>query len=124
MKKVLVTVMNPGESPADNGRTVHALKLAASLIDSGAEVTVLFQGKGVSWLPRLTARTEESHPFDKHYGPVFDAIRPHVRACNMCCKRFDVHEAVTASEVPILGDGQGHADVARFVLDDYQVISH
>ncbi|MCH9680581.1 MAG: DsrE family protein [Deltaproteobacteria bacterium] len=122
--KVIVGVLNPGESPADNGRMVHALQLAKRLVDSGAEVEVVFEGKAVTWLPRLTQRTEDSHPFDKHYGPVFDSIRHRVRACNMCCKRFDATEAVAAADIPIVGQGQDHIDIARYVLEGYQVINH
>ncbi|MEM7152657.1 MAG: DsrE family protein [Myxococcota bacterium] len=123
-QKIVVGVFNPGESAADNGRMVHALKLAKGLIDAGAEVELVFEGKAVTWLPRLTNRTEDSHPFDKHYGPVFDAVRSRVRACNMCCKRFDVYDAVRAAEIPIVGEGKDHIDIAAYVLDGYQVINH
>ena len=124
MTKVVVSILNPGEAPADNGRTVHALKLAKALRTGGADVVVLFQGKGVTWLPRFTERNDESHPFVKHYGPVFDDIRPLVKACNMCCKRFDVREQVAAADIPILGEGREHSDVASYLLDGYQVVNH
>ncbi len=124
MTKVVVAIVNPGESPADNGRTVHALKLAVGLKKAKAEVVVVFEGKGVSWLPRLLHRTGESHPFDRNYGPLFDEIRPLVRACNMCCKRFDVREKVEAAEIPIDGEGREHIDISRYVVEGYQVINH
>lgn len=124
MQRVIVGVFNPGESPADNGRMVHALMLAKGLRDRGAEVIVLFEGKAVTWLPRLIERTKDSHPFDRNYGPVFDELRDVVKACNMCCKRFDVYEAVQASGLPILGEGREHVDVARYVAEGYQVINH
>jgi sulfur relay (sulfurtransferase) complex TusBCD TusD component (DsrE family) len=124
MSKVIVGIYNPGESAADNGRTVHALKLAKSLMDGGADVTVVFEGKGVAWLPRFLDRNDDSHPFVKHYGGAFDAVRANVRACNMCCKRFDVREAVEAADVPIDGEGMDHIDIGKYVLDGYQVINH
>lgn len=124
MHKVVVGVFNPGESPADNGRMVHALKLAQGLVKRGVEVVVVFEGKAVTWLPRLVHRTEDSHPFDKNYGPVFDEIRGLVEACNMCCKRFDVHEQVQAAGIPIVGEGREHIDIARYVAEGYQVINH
>lgn len=123
-KKIVVGVFNPGQSPADNGRMVHALKLTKGLLDAGAEVELVFEGKAVTWLPRLLNRTEDSHPFDKHYGPVFDAVRSCVRACNMCSKRFDVYEAVQEAGIPISGEGQEHIDIAAYVLEGYQVINH
>jgi hypothetical protein len=124
MQKVVINILNPGEAPEHNGQMVHALFLAKELHEGGATVEVIFQGKGVSWLPRFTARNDDSHPFVKHYGEVFDAIRPLVRACNMCCKRFDATEAVQGAEIPILGEGKGHANVGSYLLDGYQVLNY
>lgn len=120
MKKIVVGILNPGETAADNGRTIHALKLAKSLKEGGAEVVVAFQGKAVTWLPRFLNRNDDSHPFVKHYGSVFDAVRDEVIACNMCCKRFDVESI----DVPIRGEGREHVDIGRYVLDGWQVINH
>ena len=122
--KVVVGINNPGSSPADNGRTIHALKLAEKLSSEGAEVVVHFHGEGVKWIDRFVRRTEDSHPFVKNYGGVFDAVRSHVHACNMCCKRFDQTEWVEAAEVPILGEGHDHTDEARWVLDGYQILNY
>lgn len=124
MQRVVVGILNPGESPADNGRTIHALKLARSLKEAGSEVVVVFEGKGVTWVPRFVDRTEDSHPFVKHYGSVFDDIRPLVKACNMCCKRFDVRDQIEGAGIPIVGEGQEHIDIAHYVLEGYQVINH
>jgi sulfur relay (sulfurtransferase) complex TusBCD TusD component (DsrE family) len=123
-QRVVVAIFNPGSAPEHNGQTIHALKLAKALAEAGAEVELLFEGKGVTWLPRFLDRSEDSHPFVKNYGAVFDAVRPLAKACNMCCKRFDVRDAVAAAEIPILGEGSDHVDVARYVLDGYQVINH
>ena len=122
--KVIVGINNPGASPADNGRTIHALKLAARLQAAGADVVVHFHGEGVKWIDRFVSRTDDSHPFVKNYGYAFDAIRGRIKACNMCCKRFDQTEAVQRAEVAILGEGQDHTDVGQWVLDGYQVINY
>ncbi len=124
MSKVVIGVFNPGESPADNGRMVHALQLAAKLDQAGADIVLMFEGQAVKWIGRFVNRTEESHPFEKNYGPVFDALRSKVRACNMCCKRFDQSEIVAGAGIPILGEGRDHVDIAQYVLDGYQVINH
>ena len=122
--KVVVGIVNPGSSPADNGRTIHALELASKLATEGAEVVVHFHGEGVKWIDRFVNRNEDSHPFVKNYGEVFDAIRKHAHACNMCCKRFDQTEAVAAAEIPILGEGKAHTDEARWILDGYQLLNY
>jgi predicted peroxiredoxin len=124
MHRVVVAVLNPGESPADNGRTIHALELAKGLIEAGAEVHLVFEGQAVTWLARFANRTEDSHPFVKHYAPVFDAVRDRVRACNMCCIRFDATEAVAGAGFTIVGEGREHIDISRYVLEGYQVINH
>ncbi len=123
MKNVVVGVFNPGEAPEHNGQTIHALKLARSLTEGGANVVLAFQGKAVTWIPRFVNRNEDSHPFVKHYGHVFDEVRGLVRACNMCCIRFDATDAVRAADVPIIGEGREHIDIARYVLEGYQVIN-
>jgi len=123
MKRVIIAILNPGAAAADNGRTIHALKLAGSLKAAGAEVKVVFEGEGVVWIPRFVNRTEESHPFVKHYGAAFDAVRDVAHACNMCTKRFDAREAIEAADVPIVGEGQEHIDLAPYVMDGWQVIN-
>lgn len=122
--RLVVAILNPGQSPADNGRTVHALDLAVRAAERGADVVVTFEGEGVRWLPRFLSRDEDSHPFVKRYGPKFDAVRERVRACNMCCIRFDVRDEVAAAGIPILGEGQDHVDVAAFALDGYTIVNH
>ncbi|MEM6994700.1 MAG: DsrE family protein [Myxococcota bacterium] len=124
MTKIVVGITNPGSSPADNGRTVHALKLAGALKAKGADVIVHFHGEGVKWIDRFVNRNDDSHPFVKNYGPAFDAVRASARACNMCCKRFDQSEAVQAASLPIDGEGRDHTDVARWVVDGYQLVNY
>jgi len=123
-KKVVVSILNPGEAAEHNGQTIHALKLASKLKAAGADVVVVFEGKGVSWLPRFLDRSDDSHPFVKHYGYVFDEVRDAVVACNMCAIRFDLRDSIAAADIPIKGEGKDHIDIAQYVLDGYQVINH
>ena len=119
----LVTILNPGKDPADNGRTISALKLAQGLAERGAPVMLFFCGEGVRWIDRFVSRTDDSHPFVRNYGPVFDGLRAHVHACNMCCRRFDQLEAVQGAGIPVHAEGREHADLAPYVLDGAQVIN-
>lgn len=122
-KKVILNILNPGATAADNGRTITALKLAENLVNAGAEVKVAFQGEGVKWIGRFHARTDESHPFVRNYGGTFDGLHAHVETCNMCCKRFDSTEAAQAAGVPIHGDGNAHWDMAGLLLADWQILN-
>jgi len=123
-KRFIVGVVNPGETPADNGRTIHALKLAGELKDGGAEVMVLFHGQGITWLPRFINRTADSHPFVRNYGYAFDQVQDEVHACNMCCKRFASREAIEALEVRIHGEGSDHMNLGALLLDGWQLINY
>jgi sulfur relay (sulfurtransferase) complex TusBCD TusD component (DsrE family) len=122
--KFIVSIINPGAAPADNGRTIHALKLAQELSEGGAQVRLLFQGEGVRWIQRFVDRDDDSHPFVKNYGPAFDAVRHLARACNMCCKRFDSLEAAKRAEVPVDGVEREHAELGSLLLDGWQLIHH
>ena len=123
-QKFVISIINPGDCPADNGRTIHALKLAKELKEGGAEVQLMFDGQGVQWIERFTQRTEDSHPFVKHYGHVFDEVRDLARACNMCCKRFDSLEAAQKAELPIDGVEREHVNLGKLALDGWQIIHH
>ena len=123
-QKFVIAVLNAGTQPADNGLTIHALKLAKELRDGGAEVMVVFEGQGVSWIDRFASRDESSDGFVKHYGYAFDAIRDVTHACNMCCKRFEAVDAVTKAGIPIEGAGEDHINLGRLALAGYRIINH
>lgn len=123
-QKFVISIINPGESAADNGRTIHALKLAKQLQDGAAEVVVMFEGQGVTWIDRFNTRTNDSHPFVKHYGSAYDAVKPLMRACNMCCKRFESTDGVVAAGIPIDGEGTEHSDLGSLALEGYQIMNY
>lgn len=123
MKKHIIIVMTDNQTPADNGRMITALKMANNLVAKGADVEVVFDGKGVNWVPGFAERNESSHKFINHYGHYFDSLRDKVRVCNMCAKRFDVHEKVSTLNFPILGEGTDHADYSDSVMEGASVMT-
>ena len=123
MNKFLITVLNPGESAADNGRMIHALTFASSCKKSDAEFELIFSGKAVEWVPKFLERNDDSNPFVKHYGYYFDEVISHIKVCNMCCKRFDVHELISQSDVPIVGVEKDHIDLSSYITGGYQFIN-
>lgn len=50
-------------------------------------------------------------------------ILGHVKACNMCCIRFNATEAVQAAGIPIVGEGKDHIDIGRYVVEGWQVVN-
>lgn len=121
--RTIVCILNPGQAPADNGRTIHAFKLAGALKKAGAEVKTVFAGEGVTWLERFENRTEDSHPFVKNYAYAYDDIRDTIVTCNMCNIRFNATEAVEAAKLPVVGEGKDHIDLAPYVLEGWQLIN-
>ena len=53
-----------------------------------------------------------------------EEIRDRVRACNMCCKRFDALEAVQAAGIPVDGVDREHVNLGSLLLDGWQLIHH
>ncbi len=123
MSKLIIVANHPRETPEHNGRMVHSIHLARDLVRAGAEVRFVHCGRGVEWLDQWVNRNDDSHPFLKNYGPVFDEVRHTVEACNMCCKRFNQSEAVLAAGIPVVGEGREHHTLAAEVLDGWQIVS-
>lgn len=121
--RTIVLILNPGKAPADNGRTIHAFKLAGALKRAGAEVKTVFSGEAVTWIDRFENRSDDSHPFVKNYAYAYDEIRDTITTCNMCNIRFDATEAVTAAGLPIAGEGKDHIDLAPDILEGWQVVT-
>ena len=122
MKKVAIVVTMPHETPENRGRMTKALHLAAGLKDKGAQVKLVFGGRGVEWVPQLAGDRAEGHPFLRAYGGLFDKVRDDVVACNFCCRRFEVRDAVAELGLPIEGEGKDHMALEDYVLDDWTVI--
>ena len=122
MKNIII-VMSDSEGPADNGRMITALKLANSLKEKGADLEIYFDGKGVTWVPKFSERNDNSHKFFTHYGHYFDKISDNIKVCNMCAKRFDVHEKISGLDFPISGEGTDHADYGQLVLDGAAIVT-
>lgn len=72
MATALVMMTDPG-NPEANGRMVHLLKAADALREAGDEVGVYLRGAGVNWATAFAVREDN---FTKHYGELFDRVKP------------------------------------------------
>lgn len=121
--KTVILILTEHQTPENRGRMAHALALASQLEEAGHPYKVVFAGKSVEWLPQLlNPNREEEHPFVRHYGHRFDAVRHNVQTCHFCNVRFKTLEAVSASEVPIHGD-PGHMDQSWMATEGWNVIT-
>lgn len=117
-----ILVLAESDNPAARGRMVHALHLARELRDAGCTVKLVLGGQGVTWAGFFTAeraKGDDAHPYARKYGHLFHDAD--VVVCNMCARRFDVHDAVCAAGFAVDGEGQEHLRLGALVAEGYQV---
>ena len=120
MNRYAIVVLAPEETPEGRGRILHAFTTARDLAASGSDVAIYFDGIGVTC---LTAFHERSNQFTRHYGELFDEIRPLIAgACDFCArKRFDAAGASVALGVDFVGGADQHHSLAPLLLEDVTV---
>lgn len=95
---------------------MHVLMNAVDLHAKGHEVKVVFEGRSVGMAPVLF---EENNPH-------FVKARENgllAGICLACAKMLNVFEAAEKVGLPMLSDMFGHAGIAPFVQEGYEVIS-
>lgn len=115
--KVAVIVFSDSETHADMARIANAMQIIREFTDAGDEARLLFDGAGVTWPPKLSAK---GHPLN----PLFEKIKSFVGgACMYCSRAFKVAEEVEKSGIMLLGDYKGHPSVRNLIQEGYQVIT-
>ena len=95
---------------------LHVLMNAVDLAGKGHEVKVIFEGRSVALAPQL----------DEEKNPLFLRAREAgliAGVCRACAKQFGVDEKAEAIGLPLISDMMGHAGMAAYADDGYQVIS-
>ena len=111
MKKVLFYAMT-----GDKLCFLHVLMNALDLSGKGNEVKVIFEGKSVALAPQLA---EEKNPlFEKARAAGLIA-----GVCKVCAGQFGVAEKVEAIGLPLISDMMGHAGMAPYMAECYEVVS-
>ena len=121
-KYAIVVMSETGEAnPGGQGRMVHAMTTARDLKAARQDVSLWFDGIGVTWLNAFNARTE---PFTQHYGPLFDEVRPLIGgSCEFCTKmRFGAGPSADRLGVRTVGGTTDHRSVASLLSDGHQVL--
>lgn len=117
MAKIAVIVLADSESHADGGRLANALTLAQEAQEQGDDVTVLFDGAGTTWIPKLE---DDSHDMAALYRAVEDSIQG---ACAFCAGAFGVTEEVEDSGIASLSEYEGHPSVRSLIDEGYEVVT-
>jgi len=116
--KVAIVILANAESLEGMGRVANALVLAKELKESGATSRVIFDGAGSQWIGVLS-NTE--HPLHGLFGAVRDRI---TGACGYCTHAFRQDAQVSAAEVSLLDEFDGHPSIAKLVREGFQIVTY
>lgn len=111
MKKILFYAMT-GEKSC----LLHVLMNAVDLHAKGHDVKVIFEGRSVI-LPALLSEEKNPHWVKAKEQGLLAGI------CLACAKMLNVFDQVEPLGLPMLNDMFGHAGMAPYVAEGYEVIS-
>ncbi len=94
---------------------LHALMNAKQLKEQGHEVKIVIEGAACSLIGELETDQNKLYLSLK-------ADQTIQGVCFACSKVLGVYEENQASGIPFLDDMNGHAGVAPFVAEDYEVM--
>ncbi len=95
---------------------LHVLMNAVDLHAKGHQVRVIFEGRSVAAIPQL-AEAKNPHYVNAKSAGLLAGI------CLACAKMLNVLEECEALGLPMLSDMFGHAAMAPYVAEGYEVIS-
>ncbi len=118
-KKVAIVLLAGNETNEGMARAVHALLYARELADSGFEVALIFDGAGTGWARELD---KPENPLHKHYVE-FKKRGIVEEVCDYCAEQFGNKKGLSEAQRKLLvGDYEGHPDIAKWVAMGYQII--
>lgn len=117
MARISVVILADSETHGDMGRVANALALVKEAKEAGDEVELVFDGAGVTWVPKLSDSEHDLHPMYQH---VRDSV---AGACEFCANAFDVKDEVKASLVPLLSEFEGHPSLRTRIEEGYHVVT-
>lgn len=95
---------------------LHVLMNALDLREKGHEVKVIFEGRSVVLAPQLADEKNPLYLKAREAGLI-------AGVCRGCALQFEVAAEVERIGLPLLGDMMGHAGMAPYVAEGYQVVS-
>lgn len=117
MPEVAIILLAAQDTPEGTGRMANALTTTLELHEAGDVVRLMFDGAGVTWVPRLTDP-------DEKYSRLFESVRPAVTgACLYCARAYGVKEAIDQAGVSFVSEFKEHPSVRGLIADGFQVIT-
>lgn len=111
-----IVILAGTDTHADRGRMVNGLQVAKEFGDEGDEVTIVFDGAGTQWIPKLEDPDDSMHA-------IYRSLQDKVVVCDFCVNAFHVDEEVEQSGVTREADFQGHPSIHGLVSDGYEIIT-
>lgn len=101
----------------DQARVYRALITAQELVESGDDVTIVFDGKGTETLAALSDSSNPMHA-------LLEGLRSRVRgACDVCAKSHRVRDQLVQAQWPLLSEHKGHASLPALQREGYTVLN-
>ncbi len=114
MKKVALFAFN-----GDPLCFVHVLLNALDMTARGMTVGVVLEGTSVKLIPELVKPEYPLHPLWKK---VVDA-KLVAGVCRACAVKLGTHDDAMAQDLPLLADMSGHAGIAGFMADGFEIVT-
>lgn len=117
MPKIAIILLAAQDTPEGTGRMANALATTLEFHEAGDAVRLVFDGAGVTWVPRLTDP-------DEKYSRLFESVRPAVTgACLYCARAYGVKGAIDEAGVSLVSEFKDHPSVRGLIADGFQVIT-
>ncbi|MEE9203209.1 MAG: hypothetical protein V3U31_08450 [Dehalococcoidia bacterium] len=118
MAKIAVLMFSDA-SQANLARGFHALLLTKQFHQGGIEVRLIFDGAGTGW---ITALSDPEHRLHGLFNEV-KGLGLVGGVCHYCSGRYSDPALVEKEGLALLGEAEGHPDIARLVKEGYQLLT-
>ena len=98
---------------------VHVLLNAIDLRDRGADVRIVLEGEAIGLVKELR---KAAHPLHKLYSKVKDLGLIHA-VCRACAVKMGSLQVVEEEGFQVADDMSGHAGMAPYLEQDYEIIT-
>ena len=116
MKKIAIFLLSGKD---DLSKAFHALGFAKQFKDSGIDVKLIFDGAGTFWISEFSKPNHLAHglyQMVKNAG-IIEGV------CEFCIGHYGSKDDVKKEELRLLGEVEGHPNVAKILKDGYQIIT-
>lgn len=118
MAKIAVLVFSD-TSQANLAKGFHALLLSKQLHQSGIEVKLIFDGAGTAW---ITALSDPEHRLHGLFNEV-KGLGLVGGVCQYCSGRYSDPALAEKQGLALLGEADGHPDIAYLIQEGYQLLT-